>query len=112
MDGACALYEAWVKMQIGDADVALVYGFGQAVDGRPAEVTLALQLDPVLRDAALARRDLDRRAAGAALLLESGLVKRDARWPSARCATGATRVESPRPARRATSSGAKLLREP
>ena len=28
MDGGWALYEAWVKMQMGYADVALVYGFG------------------------------------------------------------------------------------
>src|SRR5688572_17110618 len=28
MDGAWALYEAWARLQHGDIDVALVYGFG------------------------------------------------------------------------------------
>src|SRR5918994_468521 len=30
MDGAWALYEAWVKIQTGAADSALVYGYGKA----------------------------------------------------------------------------------
>jgi acetyl-CoA acetyltransferase len=45
MDGAWALYEAWVKIQTGTADAALVYGFGKASTGDLPEV-LALQLDP------------------------------------------------------------------
>ena len=45
MDGAWALYEAWVKVQMGYADVALVYGFGKPSMGDVA-LTLALQLDP------------------------------------------------------------------
>ncbi|HEX2484839.1 MAG TPA: thiolase domain-containing protein [Myxococcota bacterium] len=45
MDGAWALYEAWVKIQTGYADSALVYGFGKASMGDLPEV-LALQLDP------------------------------------------------------------------
>jgi acetyl-CoA acetyltransferase len=47
MDGAWALYEAWVKIQMGYADTALVYGFGKASMGDLPEV-LALQLDPYL----------------------------------------------------------------
>lgn len=45
MDGAFALYEAWVKIQTGQADSALVYAFGKASMGDIAEV-LTLQLDP------------------------------------------------------------------
>jgi acetyl-CoA acetyltransferase len=45
MDGAWALYEAWVKVQMGYADTALVYGFGKPSMGDLPEV-LALQLDP------------------------------------------------------------------
>jgi acetyl-CoA acetyltransferase len=45
MDAAWALYEAWVKIQMGYADTALVYGFGKASMGDLPEV-LALQLDP------------------------------------------------------------------
>jgi len=45
MDGAWALYEAWIKIQTGDVDSALVYSFGKSSPGDIAEV-LALQLDP------------------------------------------------------------------
>jgi len=45
MDGAWALYEAWVKIQCGEVDSALVFSFGRASMGDPAE-TMALQLDP------------------------------------------------------------------
>jgi len=45
MDGAWAFYEAWVKIQMGYAEVALVYGFGKPSMG-DLPLTLALQLDP------------------------------------------------------------------
>ncbi|MDJ0853094.1 MAG: thiolase domain-containing protein [Myxococcota bacterium] len=45
MDGAWALYEAWLKIQMGYAESALVFGFGRASMG-DLPVTLNLQLDP------------------------------------------------------------------
>lgn len=45
MDGAWALYEAWVKIQTGEAETALVYGFGKSSPGDLPEV-LSRQLDP------------------------------------------------------------------
>jgi acetyl-CoA acetyltransferase len=45
MDGAWALYEAWVKIQTGQAETALVYSFGKSSPGDLPEV-LATQLDP------------------------------------------------------------------
>lgn len=45
MDGAFALYEAWVKILTGEVDVALAYGFGKSSAGDLRRV-LALQLDP------------------------------------------------------------------
>ena len=45
MDAAWAMYEAWVKIQTGEVDTALVYGFGKASAGLLRR-TLALQLDP------------------------------------------------------------------
>ena len=45
MDAAWALYEAWVKIQMGYADLALVYGFGKPSMG-DLPLTMALQLDP------------------------------------------------------------------
>ena len=47
MDGAWALYEAWVKILTGEADIALAYGFGKSSAGELRRV-LALQLDPYL----------------------------------------------------------------
>jgi acetyl-CoA acetyltransferase len=47
MDAAWALYEAWVKILTGDADIALAYGFGKSSAGELRRV-LALQLDPYL----------------------------------------------------------------
>ena len=46
MDGAWALYEAWVRLQHGDVDVALVYASGRAGLGVSLRETLTLQLDP------------------------------------------------------------------
>jgi acetyl-CoA acetyltransferase len=45
MDGAWALYEAWVRLQHGDVDTALVYGFGKSSQGSLREI-MTLQLDP------------------------------------------------------------------
>jgi acetyl-CoA acetyltransferase len=45
MDGAWALYEAWVRLQHGDLDSALVYAVGKSSMGDLKDV-LALQLDP------------------------------------------------------------------
>lgn len=45
MDAAWALYEAWMAIQIGDADTALVYGFGKPSMGDIHEI-MSLQTDP------------------------------------------------------------------
>jgi acetyl-CoA acetyltransferase len=47
MDAAWALYEAWLKLLTGEAETALVYGFGKSSAGELRRV-LALQLDPYL----------------------------------------------------------------
>jgi acetyl-CoA acetyltransferase len=47
MDGAWALYEAWVKIMSGEAEIALAYGFGKS-SGAELRRVLALQLDPYL----------------------------------------------------------------
>ncbi|WP_280259043.1 thiolase domain-containing protein [Nocardia wallacei] len=47
MDAAWALYEAWVKLRSGQAETALVYGFGKASAGTLRQV-LTLQTDPYL----------------------------------------------------------------
>lgn len=45
MDGAWALYEAWVKMQTGKVDVALLYCYGKSSPGDIRRV-LSRQMDP------------------------------------------------------------------
>jgi acetyl-CoA acetyltransferase len=45
MDGAWALYEAWVRLQHGDIDSALVYSFGKSSPGDLPDV-MVMQLDP------------------------------------------------------------------
>ncbi len=45
MDGAFALYEAYVRLQHGDVDVALVYSFGKSSVGDQDAIG-TLQLDP------------------------------------------------------------------
>ena len=45
MDGAWALYEAWVRLQHGDVDAALVYAFGKSSQGDLRDV-MVMQLDP------------------------------------------------------------------
>ncbi|WP_327087270.1 lipid-transfer protein [Nonomuraea sp. NBC_01738] len=45
MDAAWAMYEAWVRLQHGDIDTALVYGFGKSSLG-DLRTIMTLQLDP------------------------------------------------------------------
>jgi acetyl-CoA acetyltransferase len=45
MDGAWALHEAWVRLQCGDVDTALVYAYGKSSLGDLPEI-LSHQLDP------------------------------------------------------------------
>lgn len=45
MDAAWALYEAWVAIQTGEVDSALVYGFGKSSSGDLHEI-MTLQTDP------------------------------------------------------------------
>lgn len=44
-DGAFALYEAWIKIQTGEVDSALVFSNGKSSAG-PIHKTMAYQLDP------------------------------------------------------------------
>ena len=46
MDGAWALYEAWVKIQTGEVDTALVYGYSQVLARRPAPGAVAVSSTP------------------------------------------------------------------
>ncbi len=67
MDGAWALYEAWMRLQHGDLETALVYAFGRSTSGDPSAIA-AQGLDPYtvapLNPPADAIAGLQARAAG------------------------------------------------
>jgi acetyl-CoA acetyltransferase len=46
MDGAWALYEAWVKLQLGEIDTALIYCYAKSSPG-DLPMVLTRQLDPI-----------------------------------------------------------------
>src|SRR5947209_12845617 len=45
MDGAWALYEAWLRLQLGDIDIALAMGSGRSSTADPATI-YAMEMDP------------------------------------------------------------------
>ncbi len=93
MDGAWALYEAWVRLQHGDIDTALVYAFGRSSPGRPREL-LALQLDPYLV-APLRPDTISLAALQARMLLDAGLAtEADLAAVAARSRGGTADVEA------------------
>ena len=109
MDAAWALYEAWVKILIGDADIALAYGFGKSSAGDLRRV-LALQLDPYLL-APLWPDSVSVAALQARLGIEAGL------WSEAEMADVAARnraaaVTNPRAQLSGEVSAERLLSQP
>jgi acetyl-CoA acetyltransferase len=88
MDGAWALYEAWVRLLHGDIDSALVYAFGKSSLGDVGEV-LALELDPYYL-APLWPDAVDLAALQARLLLETArYTERDFAEVAVRCRANA-----------------------
>ncbi|HEY4608795.1 MAG TPA: lipid-transfer protein, partial [Ilumatobacteraceae bacterium] len=71
-DGAFALYEAWLKIQSGDVDTALVFGNGRS-SSNDINRTLSLQLDPYVV-APLWPDDRSLAALQARACLEAGVV--------------------------------------
>src|SRR4051794_20132624 len=71
-DGAYALYEAWLKIQSGEADTALVFGNGRS-SSNDINRTLSLQLDPYVV-APLWPDDRSLAALQARACLEAGVV--------------------------------------
>ena len=109
MDGAWALYEAWVKILTGEADVALAYGFGKSSAGDLRRV-LALQLDPYLA-APLWPDSVSIAALQARLGLEAGLwTEKDMAEVAARSRAAA--VTNPRAQTSGTVSADELLARP
>jgi len=72
MDGAWALYEAWIKIQTGEADTAVVFGNGKCSVADMFSV-LALQLDPYV-EAPLFPDQIALAGIQARVALEAGVV--------------------------------------
>jgi acetyl-CoA acetyltransferase len=109
MDAAWALYEAWVKILTGEADVALAYGFGKSSAGNLRRV-LALQLDPYLL-APLWPDSVSIAALQARLGIEAGIwSENDMAEVAARSRAAA--VANPRAQLSGEVSAEKLLAEP
>jgi acetyl-CoA acetyltransferase len=73
MDGAWALYEAWVRLLHGDIDTALIYSFGRSSLGDLQDVLVA-QLDPYYL-APLSPDPISLAALQARALLDSGRAR-------------------------------------
>ncbi len=84
MDGAWALYEAWVRLQHGDVDVALVYSSGKNV-ALDFDDVLNLQTDPYYPRPVCARRDALAALQAQAYLARSGHTEKDLAEVAARC---------------------------
>jgi acetyl-CoA acetyltransferase len=92
MDGAFALYEAWVRLQVGDIDTALVYSFGKSSLGDINDI-LTLQLDPYY-EAPLWADPISLAALQARAFLESnGHTEADLAKVAARSRQGSESVE-------------------
>ena len=93
MDGAWALYEAWVRLQHGDIDSALVYAVGKSSMGDLKDV-LALQLDPYVL-APLWPDPISMAALQARAYLEAtGQTERDLATVAARYGNGSADVDA------------------
>ncbi|MCB0994991.1 MAG: lipid-transfer protein [Acidimicrobiales bacterium] len=110
MDGAWALYEAWVKMQLGEVDAALVFSYGRSSPGSLRDV-LATQLDPYylapLWPDAFALAGIQAR-----LLLESGVITEAEMAEAAAAARTAAVTGNPDAVRSGEVSAEELLRAP
>lgn len=84
MDGAWALYEAWVRLQHGDVDTALVYSSGKNV-ALDFDDVLNLQTDPYYLMPLCTRRDELAALQAQAVLARSGRTEKDLAEVAARC---------------------------
>jgi acetyl-CoA acetyltransferase len=106
MDGAFALYEAWVKIQTGAADTALVYGYGKSSPGSLRDV-LATQLDPYYQ-APLWPDAFAIGALQARMMLDAGTVT-ETRMAEIAAASQAAAVNNPLAVRSGTPTVDELL---
>ena len=109
MDGAWALYEAWVKIQCGEIDSAIAFGFGRASMGKLRE-TMNLQLDPYTLGP-LGLDSISMAALQARAMIDAGKISEE---QMAEIAIRNRRVAQDNPAAQVTGDfeAAKLLADP
>jgi acetyl-CoA acetyltransferase len=109
MDAAWAAYYAWVRMQAGECDTAMVVGYGKTSEGNP-EYILNLQLDPFYQ-APLGLGPLTTAALQAsAYMARSGASDRDMAQIAAR--NRAAALHNPAAQVRSAASAEELLKTP
>ncbi|HVM96830.1 MAG TPA: hypothetical protein VMT89_10590, partial [Candidatus Acidoferrales bacterium] len=109
MDAAFAAYYAWIRMQAGECDTALVVGYGKVSEGQPERI-LNLQLDPYYQ----APLGLDPTSTAAlqasAYMARSGATDADLAAVAARNRTNGAR--NPDNQVRSAASAAELAKSP
>jgi acetyl-CoA acetyltransferase len=90
MDAAWAFAEAWAWLQLGEGDVALVYGVGRGSLATDLDQVLPAQLDPYLLAPLRPHRDALAGLQAAALVAAGVAGERDFAGVVARCLAAAT----------------------
>jgi len=109
MDAAFAAYYAWVRMQAGDCDTALVCGYGKTSEGEPRRV-LNLQLDPYYHAAIGLEPVATAALQASAYMARTGVTDRDLAAVAARNRGAGAR--NPDAQLRAPATAEDLLRTP
>lgn len=109
MDAAFAAHYAWIRMQAGECDTAMVVGYGKISEGQPERV-LNLTLDPYYQ-APLGLGPLSTAALqGSAYMAKSGAVDRDLAEIAAR--NRAAGARNPEAQVREAATADELMRTP
>ena len=93
MDGAWALYEAWLRLQEGDIEIAVVTGSGRSSTGDPSLI-YPMEMDPYFL-APLGADPLDLRRPAGPGGDRSRHRRRAHRWPRWPCGPGAKETSIP-----------------
>src|SRR5881409_3870895 len=109
MDAAFAAYYAWLRIQTGDSDTALVCGYGKTSEGEPVRV-LNLQLDPYYQAAIGLTPTATAALQASAYMARTGATDRDLAEIAARNRTAGARNANA--LLRAPATAEELLRTP
>ncbi len=109
MDAAFCAYYAWVRMQAGDCDTALVVGHGKTSEGEPDRV-LNLQLDPYYQAAIGLDPTSTSALQASAYMARTGATDRDLATVAAR--NRAAGVRNPDNQVRRAASADELMKTP